>query len=657
MCGIGGFYVADDSSLGGADTLQTMVRVLRHRGPDDEGIWLNPSNRIGLAHTRLAIIDLSPAGHQPMISGSGRFALAFNGEIYNYRVLASELAKAGFQPRGHSDTEVLLAGFEYWGVEATLRKAAGMFALAIVDNQTGTMSLARDRLGEKPLYLAQAGSSYLFASELGALTAITGTTTTLDMTALSLYLRRNYIPAPWTIYSNIRKVEPGTCVTLTRGAIGPVAKTTRFWHYPGDLDAAQVGSGSATLEELDATLRTVVREQMISDRPLGAFLSGGIDSSLIAMLMQEESSQPVQTFTVGFDDQAFNELPFARDVAQRLGTDHHEIMLGASAGMDLIDELPRVYGEPCADSSQIPTLLVTREARRHVVVALSGDGGDENFGGYERYFEVLASWQRIERVPAWLRPGICRLLRLGDQSWLDGGVGRTVNTLLRRNPSRRLSSVFRHAAEVLGAGTLQDRYLDYHPVWARPGDALAVANGAAELPRPGFTMPRGATAPITSQIHRLMAIDMRAYLPDDILVKVDRASMSVGLECRAPLLDHRVVEVAWRLAAASLAQDGRGKYPLRQLLTRRLPAELFERRKQGFAVPIGQWLRSSLRDWAEDLLSEKSLSNDAPFLNAREIRRRWSEHVGGVWDNSAQLWGILQLVRWCRTQPQPPRAP
>ena len=274
MCGIGGFYVADDSSLGGPDTLQTMVRVLRHRGPDSEGTWLSPSGRIGLAHTRLAIIDLSPAGHQPMISGSGRFALSFNGEIYNYKSLAAELARAGFQPRGHSDTEVLLAGFEYWGVEPTLRKAAGMFALAIVDNQTGTMSLARDRLGEKPLYLAQAGSSYLFASELGALTAVTGTTSTLDVTALGLYLRRNYIPAPWTIYSNIRKVEPGTCVTLTKGATGPVAQTTRFWHYPGDLDAAQVGNGSATLEELDATLRTVVREQMISDRPLGAFLSG-----------------------------------------------------------------------------------------------------------------------------------------------------------------------------------------------------------------------------------------------------------------------------------------------------------------------------------------------------------------------------------------------
>ena len=650
MCGIGGFYVADDSSLGGPDTLQTMVRVLRHRGPDSEGTWLSPSGRIGLAHTRLAIIDLSPAGHQPMISGSGRFALSFNGEIYNYKALAAELAQAGFQPRGHSDTEVLLAGFEYWGVEPTLRKAAGMFALAIVDNQTGTMSLARDRLGEKPLYLAQAGSSYLFASELGALTAVAGTTTTLDVTALSLYLRRNYIPAPWTIYSNIRKVEPGTCVTLTKSATGPVAKTTRFWHYPGDLDATQVGNGSATLEELDATLRTVVREQMISDRPLGAFLSGGIDSSLVAMLMQEESSHPVQTFTVGFDDQAFNELPFARDVANRLGTDHHEIMLGASAGMALIDELPRVYGEPFADSSQIPTLLVTREARRHVVVALSGDGGDENFGGYERYFEVLASWQRIERVPAWLRPSIVGLLRLGDQSWLDGGIGKAVNTLLRRNSARRLSSVFRNSAAVLGAPTLQDRYLDFHPVWARPAEALSLANGAAALPR-----LNGGGAPIASPLHSLMAIDMRAYLPDDILVKVDRASMSVGLECRAPLLDHRVVEVAWRLAAASLAQDGRGKYPLRQLLTRRLPAELFERRKQGFAVPIGSWLRSSLRDWAEDLLSEKSLSNDAPFLNAPEIRRRWSEHVAGVWDNSTQLWGILQLVRWCRTQPQTPR--
>ena len=651
MCGIGGYYSADNGSIASAETLHRMVEALKHRGPDDQGTWLDASGRVGLAHTRLAIIDLSPAGHQPMISGSGRFALVFNGEIYNYRVLANELTQAGFRPKGHSDTEVLLAGFEYWGVEATLRRAAGMFAIAVLDTQTGTLSLARDRLGEKPLYLAQVGSSYLFASELGAITAIAGATTTLDMTALNLYLRHNYIPAPWTIYSNIRKVEPGTCVTLTRGGSTVVAKTMRFWHYPGDLDAAEVGSGNTSLEDLETILRTVVREQMISDRPLGAFLSGGIDSSLIAMLMQEESPHPVKTFTVGFDDQAFNELPFAREVAQRLGTDHHEIMLSATAGVDLIDELPRVYGEPFADSSQIPTLLVTREARRHVVVALSGDGGDENFAGYDRYFEVLASWQRIGRIPGWLRPALSGLMRLGDQSWLDGGVARTANRLLRRNSARRLSSVFRHSAEVLGARTVQDRYFNYQPVWARPSDAFAVPGSARGSPQ-----PLGGNPLLHADLHRLMAIDIRSYLPDDILVKVDRASMSVGLECRAPLLDHRVVEVAWRFAAAALTHDGRGKYPLRQLLTRRLPAELFERRKQGFAVPIGQWLRSSLREWAEDLLSEQSLARDTPFLNAREIRRRWTEHLTGVWDNSAQLWGILQLLRWCRLQPQPPRS-
>jgi asparagine synthase (glutamine-hydrolysing) len=650
MCGIGGFYRAGNGKLAGEEILRTMVQALRHRGPDDEGIWLDTSHRIGLAHTRLAIIDLSPAGHQPMISGSGRFALAFNGEIYNYQVLARELTKAGFQPRGHSDTEVLLAGFEYWGVEATLNRAAGMFALAVVDTRTGTVSLARDRLGEKPLYLAQLDGSYLFASELGAITANAGATGTLDVEALSLYLRHNYIPAPRTIYSNIRKVEPGTCVTLTTTAGGVTAKTTRFWRYPDDLDAASVGSGSTSIQDLEAVLRTVVREQMISDRPLGAFLSGGVDSSLVAMLMQEESQQAVKTFTVGFDDQAFNELPFAREVAQRLGTEHHEIMLSPTAGMDLIDELPRVYGEPFADSSQIPTLLVTREARRHVVVALSGDGGDENFAGYDRYFEVLASWQRIRRFPGWLRPALCGMLRLGDQPWLDGGIARTANRLLRRNSARRLSSVFRHSADVWGARTLQDRYSQYHPVWAHPAEAMILPAPAGRLPPPVRGNPL-----LSSDLHSLMAIDLRSYLPDDILVKVDRASMSVGLECRAPLLDHRVVEVAWRLDAASLTRDGRGKYPLRELLARRLPRELFERPKQGFAVPLAQWLRTSLRGWAEDLLSEKSLADGMPFLNAREIRRRWNEHLGGVWDNSGQLWGILQLLRWSRLQPQPPR--
>jgi asparagine synthase (glutamine-hydrolysing) len=651
MCGIGGFYLAAGSGLGSDDTLQCLVKALRHRGPDDEGTWLHPSRRIGLAHTRLAIIDLSPAGHQPMISGSGRFALSYNGEIYNYQELATELTKAGFRPKGHSDTEVLLAGFEHWGIEPTLRRAAGMFAIAVVDTTTGVVSLARDRMGEKPLYLAQVDGSFLFASEMGALTSIPGTSGTLDLTALGHYLRRNYIPAPWTIYTNIRKLEPGTCVTLTPHGAGVSARVTRFWHYPGDLDAALVGAGSASLDDLDRVLRTTVREQMISDRPLGAFLSGGVDSSLVAMLMQEESRHPVKTFTVGFDDQAFNELPFAREVAQRLGTDHHEIMLSAAAGMDLIDELPRVYGEPFADASQIPTLLVTREARKHVVVALSGDGGDENFGGYDRYYEVLSSWERIRRLPAWLRPGACGLLRLGDQPWLDGGVGRTVNKLLGRNPDRRLSSVFRHSAEVLSAASLEDRYINYQPVWAQPQDALAPPARAAPMPQLD-----SRTAPLNSNLHRLMALDLRSYLPDDIMVKVDRASMSVGLECRAPLLDHRVVEVAWKLEARSLAQDGRGKYPLRQLLTRRLPTGLFDRRKQGFAVPLGQWLRSSLRGWAEDLLSEKNLSEGAPFLNGPEIRRRWNEHVGGVWDNSAQLWGILQLLRWLRTQPVPPRA-
>lgn len=649
MCGIGGFYVADHSGLGNEQTLKNLVQALRHRGPDDQGTWLHPSGRIGLAHTRLAIIDLSPAGHQPMISGSGKFALAFNGEIYNYQELAAELAKTGFTPKGHSDTEVLLAGFERWGIEPTLRRAAGMFAIAVVDTATGVVSLARDRMGEKPLYLAEVGGSYLFASEMGALTSIPGSTAKLDLTALGHYLRRNYIPAPWTIYTNIRKVEPGTCVTLTRNGSAVSAQTTRFWHYPGELNAPEVGSGSTNLADLERVLRTTVREQMISDRPLGAFLSGGVDSSLIAMLMSEESSHPVKTFTVGFDEQAFNEAPFAREVAQRLGTDHHEIMLSASAGMDLIDELPRVYGEPFADSSQIPTLLVTREARRHVVVALSGDGGDENFGGYDRYYEVLASWARIARLPGWLRPTVCGLLRLGDQPWLDGGIGRGVNKLLGRNPNRRLSSVFRYNADVLSARNLQDRYINYQLVWERPQDAFS-ARGAA--------MPQidSNTAPLQSDLHRLMAIDLRTYLPDDIMVKVDRASMSVGLECRAPLLDHRVAEVAWKLAAGSLAQDGRGKYPLRQLLAKRLPASLFDRRKQGFAVPLNQWLRTSLRPWAEDLLSQKSLSEGAPFLNATEIRRRWNEHVAGTWDNSGQLWGILQLLRWLRTQPVPPAA-
>jgi len=646
MCGIAGFYAADQRAFGGADTLWSLAWALRHRGPDDQGIWLNEMGNIGLAHTRLAIIDLSSAGHQPMVSASGRFVLAFNGEIYNYRVLSDELLNCGFRPHGHSDSEVLLAGFERWGVDATLRRAAGMFAIAVVDQRERTLTLARDRLGEKPLYLARCGSSYAFASELGALSNLPGAAAGIDGRALYLYLQCNYIPAPFSIYSNVTKVEPGTYLTLASSGGNVAVTATRYWGPPAER--APQSSDPVTLEELEATLRLVTREQMISDRPLGAFLSGGVDSSLVTMLMQEEAAAAVCTFTVGFEDQQFNELPFAREIADRLGTDHHEIMLGPSAGIELVDQLPQVYSEPFADSSQIPTLLVTREARRHVVVALSGDGGDENFAGYDRYFQVMDSWRHLKSMPLWSRSLMSRLLLLGDRDWIDGGVARAVNRLVGRHPARRLSSVFRHAARVLGARSMEARYRDSLSVWSRPEDALN------DAPAGAASLVADASSPAETGLRRLMAIDLRSYLPDDILVKVDRASMSVGLECRAPLLDHRVVELAWRLDEPLLSRDGRGKYPLRQLLARRLPAQLFERPKQGFAVPIGMWLRTSLREWAEDLLSERALGQDAPFLNAREVRRRWQQHLAGVWDNSAQLWGILQLVRWCRLQrPRP----
>lgn len=643
MCGLAGFYAVDGPMPEHpSSVLERMGHTIRHRGPDDSGIWLEESLGIGLSHRRLAIQDLSPLGRQPMTSASGRFVIAFNGEIYNFRRIAKDLEVRGVRFRGHSDTEVLLEAVEAWGLEEALDRCSGMFALALVDRAQRTVSLARDRMGEKPLYYGWLGKLLVFGSQLRALEAVPGWSASLDPEAVCLLLRHNYIPAPWTIYDNVRKLPPAAMLTVGADALRHSPVPAPYWRLPdSEPHAARGGPRDAEhmIERLEATLEEVVADQMISDRPLGAFLSGGVDSSLVVALMQEAGSAPVKTFTIGFTDSRFNEARHASQVAKHLGTDHYEQYVEPDAGLDLMTELFDHYDEPYADSSQIPTMLVSKLAREHVTVALSGDGGDEHFAGYDRYREAIRKWNRIGWMPAAWRKALASGLTRLDRPRTDRLLMPLLEASSRRFRGRSVATFARYAAMRLAARSLPNMYMDDVQIWRRPA---AFVNGLQDEPE--LCLPQ---LDALSPVRKLMAVDVATYLPDDILVKVDRATMHVGLEGRAPLLDRRVVEAAWALPAPLLQRDGRGKWPLRQLLYKRVPRALVDRPKAGFAVPLAAWLRGPLRPWAESLLSESSL-RDLGMLDVAEVRRRWRQHVEGVWDNSSHMWCVLMLSEWAR---------
>ncbi len=636
MCGLTGFVTASPSNDLTAD-VRRMCDALVHRGPDDSGEWIDPQLGVALGFRRLSIIDLSPAGHQPMLSPSGRFAGTLNGEIYNFEELRSELPKIAY--RGHSDTEVMLAAFEAWGVERAVKRFNGMFAIAVWDRESRRLHLVRDRMGVKPLYYGTARNTFLYGSELKAFEQHPDFDRRIDRNVLPLYLRFLYVPAPFSIYEGIYKLMPGTI--LTYDPAKRATSTTTYWSArDAATDGAQhpfQGSEDDAANELETLLRDSVRLRMVADVPLGVFLSGGVDSSVVAAMMQSESAVPVRTFTIGFNDPAYDEAPFAKAIAQHLGTSHTELYMSEDDVVDVIPKLPTMYDEPFADSSQIPTHLVSWLARQHVTVSLSGDGGDELFGGYNRYFIGQRLFGHLRRMPSALRPLAGRTLTsLSPQSW-DRllALGRPLLPRALRQP--RSGERIHKTARMLAANDPDSMYLELVSHW--PDIALDAHAHTAPV-----TL-RSEWPSLADPILRMMYFDQISYLPDDILTKVDRASMAVSLEAREPLLDYRLVEFAWTLPLSMKVRDGKGKHVLRRVLYRHIPPELIERPKMGFGIPLESLLRGRLRDWAEALLDE-SLLRSQGLLDPAPIRAKWKDHLSGKRDWKHHLWGILMLQAW-----------
>jgi asparagine synthase (glutamine-hydrolysing) len=650
MCGLAGFVGGDWSSgeeraravLGG------MAGRIAHRGPDGTGLWLDAERRVALGHNRLAILDLSPAGDQPMLSAGGRYVIVYNGECYNHEELRHRLIAESvpINWRGHSDTETLLAAIEAWGIRTTLERAVGMFAFALWDRQTKQLTLARDRLGEKPLYYGWQGAgrdrAFLFGSELKALAAHPSFRREIDREALTLYMRHSYVPAPHSIYSGIAKLLPGAFLTLSAGSDEPTVE--RYWSGAEvareGARAQRQGSPEDHVDRLEDLLSDAVRQQMISDVPLGAFLSGGVDSSTIVALMQAQSGLPVRTFSIGFHEEAYNEAEHAKAVARHLGTDHTELYVTADEAMSVVPDLPSIYDEPFADSSQIPTFLVSQLARRHVTVSLSGDAGDELFAGYNRYKMTAAHWRRLSRIPRPLRAGLARgMASLSPASW--DRIASALAPVLPASARMRLpGEKIIKAAGVLPSRSGSELYENLVSIWTDPA-ALVV--GGSERAAGGAASGVDLTG--LSEIERMMALDMLTYLPDDILTKVDRAAMSVSLETRVPFLDHRVVEHAWSMPLDMKLRDGETKWALRQVLYRHVPRALIERPKMGFGVPIDGWLRGPLKAWAEELLGEDRLRREG-YFDPQPIRRAWAEHQSGRANRQHQLWSVLMFQSW-----------
>jgi len=654
MCGIAGILRArGPAGLELEAIAERMGEELAHRGPDSAGTWADASAGVALAHRRLAILDLSPNGAQPMRSASGRYVTTFNGEIYNHADLRLELARRGHAFRGHGDTEVLLAAVEAWGIRGALERANGMFALAVWDGRERLLHLARDRIGEKPLYYGWWRGAFLFGSELKALRAFPGCDPPIDRDALALYMRHGYIAAPYSIYRGFSKLLPGGLLTVS--AREEEASLARYWSH---VEAARrgaaapfAGTDAEAVEQVEALLRDAVRIRMHADVPLGAFLSGGIDSSTVVALMQSQSARRVKTFTIGFHEDAFDEAEHARRVARHLGTDHTELYLDASDALQLVPSLPATYDEPFADDSQLPTILVSRLARREVTVSLSGDAGDELFWGYRVYRYADGVRRSLRWIPrAARRAGGRALLAVPLPAW-KAVLDRIERVVPGRMKGRRgLALRLRTMAEILRSGG-SDAQL-YRTLVSRWKQPTGLVRGAQEPPTP-FTDAR-ASPELAGFDDWMMFVDAVTYLPDDILVKVDRATMSVGLEGRVPLLDHRLVELAWRLPLALKRRGGESKWVLRQILYRHVPRALVDRPKMGFGVPIGGWLRGPLRAWAEDLLDERSLERDG-YLDPAPVREKLADHLSSRRDLSADLWSVLMFQAWLREWSGPMR--
>ena len=631
---------SDDGEAG--RQVEAMCAALRHRGPDDSGVWLDPSCGIALAHRRLSILDLSPEGHQPMISASGRYVMVYNGEVYNHGALRRELN--GVAWRGHSDTETMLAAIERWGLQSALKRFVGMFAFAVWDRNERALWLVRDRLGIKPLYYGFSSVGLLFASELGAFRAHPEFHGEIDRNALHLLMRYNAILAPYTIYQNVFKLSPGTMLCF-RAPRREAMEETTFWSASGVAVEGQKqpfsGTPAEAVEQLEALLRDAVRLRMLADVPLGALLSGGVDSSTVVALMQSQSSRPVQTFSIGTPESGFDEAPHARAVAAHLGTEHTELYVTPAEAMDAVPRLPAMCDEPFADSSQIPTFLVSQLARRSVTVALSGDGGDELFAGYNRHRWAQRVWRAMRPVPHVLRDALARgITAVAPDTW-DRWFGLAGPVLPKAAQHRMPGYKLHKLADSLAARSRLDLYRRLASQWSDPTQLIC---GGEE---PSF--PLNETSDVADFASRMMLLDLQRYLPDDILTKVDRASMAVSLEVRVPILDHRVVEFAWRLPLSLKLRDGQSKWVLRQVLYRYVPRGLIERPKAGFGIALGEWLRGPLRDWAEALLDERRLREQG-YLHPAPIRSAWTEHLAGTHNREYQLWTVLMFQAWLERQ-------
>ena len=645
MCGIAGLL--DSAPERTEEALRSACRAMSdaiaHRGPDDSGIWVDAQAGVALGHRRLSILDLSAAGHQPMASASGRFVISFNGEIYNFAELRTQLEASGASFRGHSDTEVLVEAVAAWGIEETLKRSNGMLAFAVWDRQARALTFARDRMGKKPLYYGWFGRTLLFGSELKALMAHPCFDGEIDRDALAQFIRYSWLPSPYSIFRQVRKLPPASFVTLNAGMVPAEATPVPYWSaraaaergrsapFPGSL-------GEAT-DALERLLRDATEKRMVADVSLGALLSGGIDSTTVVALMQQAASRPVKTFCIGFHEAKYNEAPHAAAVARHLGCDHTELYVTPADSLDLIPRLPELYDEPFADPSEIPTFIVSRLARAQVTVALSGDGGDELFAGYTIYPRCLDQWAKWRTLPGWLRRHLAQgLARVARSPWMADPV--SAEGTLRGGPLQKLAAKLDKRAKLMAGVTPIEVLAQKRANCDRPQD---VVPGTAPL-LTVMTDP-GRWARIDDPLQVMLQVDMEGYLTDDILVKVDRASMAVALEVRSPLLDRRVVEFALSLPNAMRLGEGGGKLVLRRLLARHVPRALTDRPKAGFGAPLTEWMRGPLRDWAESLLDQSRVRQDG-FFSVQAVRRIWHQHLSGSHNHEQLVWSLLMFQAW-----------
>jgi asparagine synthase (glutamine-hydrolysing) len=645
MCGIAGIINSSISSEQLEAHGKSMLNTLVHRGPDDEGVWVSLNDGLLMGHRRLAIQDLSEQGAQPMFSNSGRYCVVYNGEIYNFRELASDLAELGYKFRGHSDSEVLLEAINEWGLEKALYKFKGMFAFALWDIKEKVLHLCRDRIGEKPLYYGLNGKSFYFASELKAIEKVVGKSNLdIDVVALNCFLRYGYINAPSSIYQGIFKLLPGTVLTICKNDIAKASlrNPVPFWDIyetVNQCQALKIETEYDAIDQLDSLLKQTIRRQLIADVDVGTFLSGGIDSTLVSSIAQSEASKNIKTFTIGFQDKEYDETAYAREIAHHIGSDHHEVYVSAEDALNVIPSLATIYDEPFADSSQIPTYLVSKIAKQNVTVCLSGDGGDELFAGYNRYMWLVRIWNKVNMMPHAIRKFVGKLLSLPSTN-LSGQVYSTIASIAGNHEQYRLSGLkLQKLAGLLQQEDIRSGYDFLISYWNNPGYVLSSDFYA------GYSSAPAKFPSTLNFIEEAMYWDQISYLPDDNLVKVDRASMSVSLETRLPLLSHEVVEYAWKLPLSFKVKNNTGKWVLRKVLDQYVPNHLVERPKMGFSVPISTWLQNDLKEWAEDLLFSESIV-DQNIFQMDILRKIWKDHLSGKNDHSHRLWTILMLLSW-----------